>query len=118
MSRSRTQARRAPVQGKLEGVALLDAEAWLRQRLTDHGALERVPDLKHRVREVTAGVTTIAMRAERMRQVILRHHLEAVIAGRRGSKAETYADLFERVYSEPLVTPAMRDPRAALRGKP
>ena len=118
MGRPRTQARKAPVHGKLEGLALLDAEAWLRQRLTEHGALERVPDLKHQVRDVTAGITTIALRAERMRQVIVRHSLAAVVAGgSRKGKPETYADLFERIYGEPLITEAMRDPRAALRGK-
>jgi len=111
------QRSKRPAQGRLDGTALLDAEAWLRQRLMDHGALERLPDLKPQVRDVTAGVTTTAMRAERMRQLIVRHQLGATIAGRRGGKTETYADLFERVYGEPLITPAMRDPRAALRGK-
>jgi hypothetical protein len=106
---------RRPIQGKLTGFDLMDAEAWLRQRLTDHGALERVPDLKHRVREVTAGATTTAERAERMRQVILHHSLEAIIAGRRGNKTETYADLFERIYGEPLITAAMRDAATELR---
>lgn len=118
MSRPRTQARRSPVQGKLEGASLLDAEAWLRQRLIDHGALERVPDLKHQMREVTQGITTTAMRAERMRQVIVQHGLGVVIAGgSRKGKPETYAELFERIYGEPLITPEMRNPRSALRGK-
>ncbi|HEX5461914.1 MAG TPA: hypothetical protein VFX20_18260 [Steroidobacteraceae bacterium] len=105
-----------PIQGKLEGVRLLDAEAWLRQRLIDHGVLERVPDLKHGVREVDLGVTTTAMRAERMRQLILRHGLEVVIAGgTRKGKPETYAELFERVYGEPVITDAMRAAAAELR---
>lgn len=103
---------------QLTGSAILADEAWLRQRLTDHGALENVPDLKHQVRDITAGVTTTATRAQRMRELIVRHHLEVVVAGRRGGKTETYTELFERIYAEPLITPAMRDPRAALRGKP
>jgi hypothetical protein len=107
---------RRPIQGKLTGFDLMDAEAWLRRRLTDHGALEGLPDLKHQVIEVTAGVTTTAARAERMRQVILRHNLEAVVAGgTRKGKPETYADCFERIYGELLITDAMRAAAAELR---
>lgn len=118
MSRKAPMQPKRQAQGRLEGTALMDAEAWLRQRLTDHGALENVPGLKHQVRDVTMGVTTIAMRAERLRQVIVRHGLSAVVAGgSRKGKPETYAELFERIYGEPLITEAMRDPRAALGGK-
>lgn len=117
MRRARQQrpAVRKPIQGKLTGFDLMDAEAWLRQRLTDHGALERMPDLKRQVRDVTAGVTTTAERAQRMRELILRHNLASVIAGRRGPKTETYADLFERIYGEKLVTDEMREAAAELR---
>lgn len=104
-----------PIQGKLDGFDLMDAEAWLRQRLTGHGALERMPDLKHQVSDVTAGVTTTAERGERMRQVILKRRLEAVVAGRRGTKTETYSDLFERIYGEKLITDETRQAAADLR---
>jgi hypothetical protein len=104
-----------PIQRSHTGSAVMADEAWLRQRLTDHGALEHIADLKHQVREVTAGVTTTAERSARLRQVILKHNLEAVITGKRQGKTETYAETFERVYGEKLITDEMREAATQLR---
>lgn len=116
MSRPRTQAPRPTVQGKLDGLALMDAEADLRRRLVDHGAIENSPRLQHHVRSITNGATTTALRADRLRKVILYHHLEQVIArGGRGSKPQTYSEAFEEVYGEPLITETMRSAATELR---
>ncbi len=75
-------------------------EIWLAQRLERHGVA------------VLAGITTSNDRRERIRTAILEHCLSAVIAGSRARKPETYAQLFERLYGEPLVsnTPQSRSP--------
>lgn len=117
MRRVQPQPSRAhrPIQGKLDGFALMDAEADLRRRLVDHGAIENSPRLQHHVKAVTNGATTTAVRAERLRKVILYHRLETVIARGERGKPQTYAELFELVYGEPLITAAMRDAAAELR---
>lgn len=65
-------------------------ELWLANRLERHGV------------QVFAGDTTAEVRRERMRTAILEAGLEAVIAGSRSSKPETYRDCFQRLYGVPL----------------
>lgn len=96
-------------QGKLDwtrlaGTALLDAEADLRKRLHEHGAVENNPRLQHHVAAITRGVTTTELRADRTRKLILHHHLEG-----------EYSAAFERVYGEPVITDGMRQAAAGLR---
>jgi hypothetical protein len=65
-------------------------EVWISRRLLR-------PDL-------FAGVTDQAERRERVRRVILDGDMAEAIAGKRRDAAyETWAELFERVYGEPLV---------------
>ena len=78
----------------------LHHELWLAQRLQRHGVA------------VFAGDTTPAVRRERMRAAILEHCLSAVIAGSRQRKPETYAQVFERLYGEPLVISNKQRPRS------
>lgn len=67
----------------------ITVESWIARRL-------QRPDL-------FAGVTTPDQRRERVRQVIVDGRLEHGIAGKRdGVTCETWADLFQRVYGEPL----------------
>ena len=62
-------------------------EIWIARRLEE-------PDL-------FAGVTTAEERRERVRALIERRELHLAIAGRSQSgKAETWTDLFRRVYGE------------------
>lgn len=64
-------------------------EAWIVQRLAAPLLFE--------------GVTTADDRRERVRRVIHHRGLELAIAGRRdGGKCETWQELFERIYGEPL----------------
>lgn len=65
-------------------------ELWLGARLERHGV------------SVFAGDTTVEQRRDRVRAAILEHGLETVIAGSRDRKPETYAQVFERLYGEPL----------------
>lgn len=61
------------------------------RRLGDHG------------RRVEDGVTDVTVRRERIRAAILEGGLGAVVAGRGASgKPETYAQVFVRLYGEPL----------------
>lgn len=63
--------------------------------------------IAYRLREPTLfdGITTAEERRERVRQLIERRQLHMAIAGRSPSgKTETWAELFARVYGEP-VTP-------------
>jgi hypothetical protein len=65
-------------------------EVWISRRL-------RRPDL-------FAGVTDPDARRERVRRVILDGEMAEAVAGKRKDAAcETWAELFERVYGEPLV---------------
>lgn len=89
---------------RLAGTALLDAEADLRKRVHEQGALDRNPRLQHHVAAITRGDTTTAIRADRLRKVLLQHHLEATFGAR-----------FEQVYGEPVITEAMRAAAAELR---
>lgn len=88
-----------PAQQRLDeahGTGKANAEAWLIWRLGQLG--ERIEE----------GATDYAIRAERVRKVILHARLEAAIAGgTRKGKPETFAQVFERVYGEPLITEAM-----------
>lgn len=64
-------------------------ETWIARRL-------RRPDL-------FAGVTTPDERRERVRAAILDGRMSEGIAGRRqGHECETWRQLFERIYSQPL----------------
>lgn len=52
------------------------------------------------------GITTADERRELLRRHLLDHDLELAIAGRaEGGKAETWAELFERAYGQPLLRP-------------
>lgn len=54
------------------------------------------------------GLTTAEERKERVRSCIINRGLEHAIAGRHtepGWKSETFAERFERIYSEPLTAP-------------
>jgi hypothetical protein len=65
-------------------------ETWIARRL-------QRPDL-------FAGVTTPDERRERIRQVIVDGRMAMAIAGKRaGQPAETWREVFERVYGVPLV---------------
>lgn len=69
-----------------------DAEIYLTRRLKDHGAL------------IFEGDTTAQARRERFRSAIVNHGLDCVIVGRnKAGKPETYADLFERIFKDPLI---------------
>lgn len=70
----------------------LDREAWIVKRLGEHGV------------QVFGGTTTREMRAQRIRNAILDSGLDCTLIGRRGEsvKAETYAQIFERHFGEPL----------------
>ncbi len=75
----------------------LTAEAWLIRRLGNHG------------RHVEDGVTDVAIRRERIRAALLEGGLEVVVVGRGASgKPETYAQVFGRLYGEPLERPVQR----------
>lgn len=69
-----------------------DQEAWLIKRLGEHGA------------RVDEGVTGWDTRRERIREVILRESLSEVIIGKSAitGKTETYRQIFERFYEQPL----------------
>jgi len=71
----------------------LDREAWLAQRLGEHGA------------GVFTGITDRDVRRERIRAAILEHGLTEVIVGRHEGKPQTYAQVFERLYGTPLDGP-------------
>jgi hypothetical protein len=85
------------------------AEGWLIGRLGPGGpgsASDRI----------YAGVTDYAIRAKRVRSILLRQPELAlqVIGGKARGQPETFADVFERVYGEPLVkrsTKAAAEPR-------
>jgi len=69
----------------------LDRELWLARRLREHGAA------------VFEGVTDREIRRHRARAAILAHGLAQVIVGRdRDRRPVTYAEVFSRVYGEPL----------------
>lgn len=93
-----------PMQHQLTELERLDGELWLCKRLGDHGA------------SVHEGLTTTESRREQIRQIILRERFESVLVGRgKDRKPMTYAEAFERLYGEPLITREMRAKAAALR---
>ena len=64
-------------------------ESWIARRL--------------RRADLFAGVTTPDERRERVRRAILDGRLEMAVAGKRAGQAcETWREVFERVYGEPL----------------
>lgn len=68
-----------------------DAETFLARRLGEHGA------------RVFLGLTDQANRKDRFRAAINEHGLDAVIVGRNlAGKTETYEQLFQRIFNEPL----------------
>jgi hypothetical protein len=70
-----------------------DAETFLAKRLKDHGMA------------VFIGATNPMIRKDRFRKAIVAARLDAVIVGKNtAGKTETYAQLFERIYSEKLNT--------------
>lgn len=69
----------------------LEAEMWLTHRLGNFG-------------HVFEGVTDRELRKMRIREAILEGNLDVAIAGKGANgKAETFAQVFERLYHEPLV---------------
>lgn len=48
------------------------------------------------------GTITVADRRERLRAWLLTHHYGDAFVGRRGGREETWRELFERMYGEPL----------------
>jgi hypothetical protein len=78
-----------------------DAEAYLARRLKDSGD------------RVFAGITDPKIRMERFRRAIIDGGHACAIAGRSlAGKSETYAQLFERMYGQPLIaiTPTTTNP--------
>jgi hypothetical protein len=69
-----------------------DAELYLAKRLAEHGV------------HVCYGVTDPEIRKERFRVAILDAEKDCVIVGRSRAtgRVETYANLFQRIYGEPL----------------
>lgn len=79
----------------------LNHEFWLAGRLKQHGADPQIE-----------GDIGLSIRRDRIRMAILDHWLGPVVAGNRDGKPETYAQVFERLYGQPLVsaTPKARSP--------
>lgn len=71
----------------------LEAEMWLTHRLGNFG-------------HVFEGVTDRELRKRRIREAIIEGKLDVAIAGKGANgKAETFAQVFERLYHERLVRP-------------
>jgi hypothetical protein len=80
----------------------LDGEMWLAERLGELGV--RVFD----------GLTDRAQRIERFRAAIETVGSHVIAGRRRDGKPETYAQVFERLYAEPLApVPTPPGPRKA-----
>lgn len=71
----------------------LDAEIYLAKRLLQHGV------------DIFAGATDAQSRKELIRAAIIEHELDSTLVGRnpKTRKVETYAQVFERLYGEPLM---------------
>jgi hypothetical protein len=68
-----------------------DVEAHFAKRLADHG------------KRVFEGATDPQLRKERIRQAIIESRMDCTVIGRNAAgKPETYAQLFERHFGEPL----------------
>ena len=70
-------------------LAAVTAELWLAYRL-------RLP------LNWAAGVTTFEMRRDRIRYEIIDRNLADAIAGNAKGRPETWAQVFERIYRQPL----------------
>lgn len=72
--------------------ALFDAERHFAKRLLEHGV------------KVFEGDTTREARRERFRSAVVNHGLDMAIVGRApDGKCETYAQIFERIFDQPLI---------------
>lgn len=68
-----------------------DAEAYIVRRLKEHG------------KQVFAGVTNPTIRKERIRTAIIEGKMDCAVIGKsQTGKSETYRQLFERHFREPL----------------
>jgi hypothetical protein len=74
----------------------VEAEAWLANRLADHGC------------DIYASAEPYAAYADRLGACIVRNGLSCVIVGRKDGKPESYAACFERIFGRPLVPKASR----------
>ena len=84
----------------------IDNEVWLLERLRSHCAFAGDP---------FDGTTEPHERRERFRKAILAGMLQTVVCGGlRAGKPETYAQVFERLYGEPLES----SPKKPTQGKP
>jgi hypothetical protein len=73
-------------------------EAWIIIRLVDHGAA--------RPGEITSGITTFAIRRDRIRQAITAHALAdrpIGTVGKTKKREETFGSIFAKFYLEPLI---------------
>jgi hypothetical protein len=82
----------------------LEAEAWLTERLKDHGV------------DLYADGPVFTHFRDRLRKVITDNRIESVIIGRREGKPETYAACFERLYEQPLKVKASKQQSKVPRG--
>lgn len=78
-----------------------DAEAYFVRRLKDHGVA------------VYLCSTSPETNRDRIRAGIAKGSLAGVIIGAKGGKPETYEELFQRVYGEPLVAEQNTQQRAS-----
>lgn len=97
-----------PVTGERKGVAALvagetlpllfnlEAEAWLTERLKDHGI------------NLYADGPIFPHFRDRLRKVITDNRIGPVIVGRREGRPESYSACFERLYGEALVPKSSR----------
>jgi len=77
-----------------------DVESWIVRRLDQQTSRNGVESPYRRIFE---GVTDRETRKERIRDAIARAKLDVAIIGKNPSgKPETYAQIFERFYGEPL----------------
>lgn len=80
--------------------AHFDAEAYLARRLGEHGT------------RVFTGVTDAQIRKDRFRAAIIDGGHSCTIIGRNlAGKVETYAQLFERMFNEPLIAKTRKGKR-------
>lgn len=79
---------RAP-SGRMPIGPTVQVESWICDRLR---------------KDLFCGLTTAEERRERLRAEILERDMAEAVAGRRkGQTCESWAELFERIYGEPLV---------------
>lgn len=69
----------------------VQVEAWICDRLR---------------KDLFAGLTTPEERRERLRREIVERDMAHAVAGKRkGQTCESWSELFERIYGEPLIAP-------------